>query len=509
MKLIYVFLFFVVLATGAIKPSHANEQSISQITLQVGDVKVLPLVDLARVAVGDGKIVNAVTDGENELVLFAREPGQTVLNVWDKTNRSQQFHVVVRVAGEQKLQHELRRMLSTIGRINTTQVGDKIIVEGDNLSDADRERLLVLVRHFPQIVDMTSQIGWDQMVLLDVQILELPRNILQELGVKWGAHAGGLSVGAVWDTGSSRLLARPGDSVLNVPFRALSPAGYFGLNALLSASLQTLAQEGQAVILAQPQLMARSGATAEFLAGGEVPYVTTDKNGQNQTVFKPYGVSLRITPRIQKNGNVRSKIEVEVSSVDTSMALNGGPALKTRRTATEFNVQSGQTLVLAGFVSRDQFRNADKLPGIGDLPILGALFRSNRFQRNETELAIFVRPVVVSADNHDLQKRAARSRAIIDETFRNAPLLNTPVTADSDNESPSASVAAKRNHPIWIPAGQRWQYSRALPPADRIPPLADDSIVDIGDQRNAPMRVRHSRWRPILRLQLPDIDQTF
>ncbi|AHG63710.1 type II and III secretion system protein family protein [Advenella mimigardefordensis] len=510
MKLIYTCSMIIALEMSAIAPACANESSVSQIALQVGDVKVVPFADLARVAVGDGKIVNAVTDGENELVLFAREPGQTVLNIWDKTNRSQQFHIVVRAAGEQKLQGEIRRMLGTIGRIRTTQVGDKIIVEGDNLSDADRERLLVLVRHFPQIVDMTSQIGWDQMVLLDVQILELPRNVLQELGVKWGTHAGGLSMGAVWDTASSRLSGRPGDAVLDIPFRAISPAGYFGLNALLSASLQSLAQEGQAVVLAQPQLMARSGATAEFLAGGEVPYVTTDKNGQNQTIFKPYGVSLHITPRIQKNGNVRSKIEVEVSSVDASMAVNGGPALKTRRTSTEFNVQSGQTLVLAGFVSRDQFRNVDKLPGVGDLPILGALFRSNRFQRNETELAIFVRPVVVSADNQDLQKRAARSRTIIDETFKSPPILNTPVTADKADESQAELTVAKRSYPIWIPSGQKWQYSRKVPAADSIASTA--SVADKRDRvaqrtRPVPIRVRHSRWKPVLRLKISDAEQ--
>ena len=316
-----------VVLSGAVLPSGAYAHASSDIVLQVGDVKVMPFNDLARVAVGDGKIINAVTDGENELVLFAREAGQTVLNIWDKHNQSRQFHVQVRAAGEQKLQGQIRRMLSSIGRIRSTQVGDKIIVEGDDLSNADRERLRVLARHFPQIVDMTSQIGWDQMVLLDVQILELPRNVLQELGVKWGGSKGGLTMGAVWDTGSSRFEARPGDSVLTIPFKAAAPAGYFGLNALLSASLQAMAQEGQAVVLAQPQLMARSGATAEFLAGGEVPYVTTDKNGQSQTVFKPYGVSLHITPRVQKIGNVRSIIDVDVCSVDASMNVYGGTAL--------------------------------------------------------------------------------------------------------------------------------------------------------------------------------------
>lgn len=498
MKSSSVLLFSLAILSGAVLPSGAYAQASSDIVLQAGDVKVLPFTDLARVAVGDGKIVNAVTDGENELVLFAREAGQTVLNIWDKHNQSRQFHVQVRVAGEQKLQSQIRRMLNSIGRIRSTQVGDKIIVEGDDLSDADRERLRVLSRHFPQIVDMTSQIGWDQMVLLDVQILELPRNVLQDLGVKWGGSAGGLAMGAVWDTGSSRFAARPGDSVLAIPFKATAPAGYFGLNALLSASLQAMAREGQAVVLAQPQLMARSGATAEFLAGGEVPYVTTDRNGQNQTVFKPYGVSLHITPRIQKNGNVRSKIDVEVSSVDASMAVNGGPALKTRRTSTEFNVQSGQTLVLAGFISRDQFRNADKLPGVGDLPILGALFRSNRFQRNETELAIFVRPVVVSADHHDLQQRAARSRAIIDKTFGETPVLNTPVNAVTPTMSNAADGSPPQAYPIQVPPGQSWHFSR-------------EGRTDIHEQRNphraiVPIRARQSRWKPVLRLRLPDFD---
>src|SRR3546814_3399034 len=113
-------------------------------------------------------------------------------------------------------------------------------------------------------------------------------------------------------------------------------------------------------LLAEPQLLARSGATAEFLAGGEVPYSTVDANGNVSTAFKPYGVSLRITPQIERNGAVRSRIEVEVSSVDNSLSVPNGPSLKTRRAATEFNVQSGQTLVFAGFLSREESRNVEK-----------------------------------------------------------------------------------------------------------------------------------------------------
>src|SRR3546814_12725263 len=114
-----------------------------------------------------------------------------------------------------------------------------------------------------------------------------------------------------------------------------------------------------------------------------VPYATVDANGNTNTAFKPYGVSLRITPKIERNQAVRSRIEVEVSSVDTSMSVPGGPALKTRRAATEFNVRSGQTLVMAGFLSKEESRNHDHIPGLGSITILGRLFGSGRFRHHE------------------------------------------------------------------------------------------------------------------------------
>src|SRR5690606_39925493 len=119
---------------------------------------------------------------------------------------------------------------------------------------------------------------------------------------------GGLDGGLAWDAGSKRLDDRPGETVVPIGFPATMAAGYFGVNSLLSARINAMAQQGTAVVLAQPQLLARSGATAEFLAGGEVPYSTVDANGNTNTAFKPYGVSLRITPQIERNGAVRSRI---------------------------------------------------------------------------------------------------------------------------------------------------------------------------------------------------------
>ncbi|NLJ51340.1 MAG: secretion protein [Alcaligenaceae bacterium] len=399
-----------------------------KINLTVGQIHVLPSEQIARVAVGDGSVINAVTDDDKEVVIFAREAGDTSLQIWDVDGNSKNYQIRVASAVQNRIQHDIRNMLNRIDNVKATVLGDKVIVEGEKLSDADRERVQLLAKHYPQVIDMTSQVGWDQMVLLDVQILEIPRNFLQEIGVSWqGASQGGFNAGVVWDSTASNLLMRPGEEAMEALFAQHNPLGYFGVNALLSSNIKAMTNEGKAVMLAQPQLMARSGATAEFLAGGEVPYAIADGNGNTQTVFKPYGVSLQITPRIEKNGIVRSSINVEVSSIDGSMVLQGGPALKIRRTNTEFNVKSGETLVLSGFISRDQMQNMDKMPGMGDVPILSALFRSKKFQNNETELAIFVRPVVVSSDNEDIQRRVMRSQAIVDSTFEQQALLNVPI----------------------------------------------------------------------------------
>ncbi|WP_322994901.1 type II and III secretion system protein family protein [Castellaniella sp.] len=406
--------------------AKAETSAATLIALQVGEVRVLGIPGVARVAVGDGKLINAVSTDDREVILFARKPGFTTLHAWTADGQVLRYAVEVAPEGNRQLQDELRSVIERIPGAKITTLGDKLLIEGDELSDADRQRLSELGRRYPQLLDFTGSVGWDQMVLLDVQVVEVPKSLVRELGLRWGTQPdGGLQTGLGWDGGSRRFADRPGESVLPLAFPAAQAAGYFGVNALLSAKINLLAQEGRAVVLAQPQLLARSGATAEFLAGGEVPYSTVDRNGNTQTAFKPYGVSLRITPSVERSGAVRSRIEVEVSSIDTALSVPGGPSLKTRRTATEFNVRSGQTLVLAGFLSRDTADNVDLVPGLGALPVLGALFRSTRFQRNETELAVLVTPQLVTANHPDIRTRVGRTEAILTQAFpRPAELMN-------------------------------------------------------------------------------------
>lgn len=404
-------------------PSHAQG-----LGLQVGELMVLPETQVERVAVGDGEIVHAATTESGELILFARKTGSTVVQVWSSSGQSQSYQVEVSPENHRQTLAELRSLLERIPELRISELGGKLVLEGEGLSDQDKQRIQALSQEHPQLLDFTQQDGWEPMVLLDVQVVEVPRNSLRELGVRWdGSSQGGLSMGGGWDAATHQFLERPGEAVLPLAFPARQGAAFFGVGALMSARVQAMAQEGHAVVLAQPQLLARSGSQAEFLAGGELPYTTTDDKGNSKTSFKPYGVSLRIVPRVERGGLVRSQIEVEVSSVDASLSQPAGPSLKTRRASTEFNVRSGQTLVLAGFISREESRHVDRLPGLASLPVLGALFRSERFAIQETELAVFVTPTLVAAEHPDLLARQANAAQWLDQTFPDPPRLNTPV----------------------------------------------------------------------------------
>lgn len=411
--------------------------AVEALELQVGETRVLPHPGVKRVAIGNSQVLSAVAAEGREVVVFARAEGVSSVHVWSSGNRITAYELRVVPAGTPRLHAEVESLLSRIPGARSSKVGGRILIEGDDLSDDDRSRIAALADRYPDVLDFTGQVGWDRMVLLDVQVVEIPTSRLREFGLRWdGVTQGGVNAGLAWDAGSRGRMTRPGEQIIETAAAASPAAGYFGVNALLSARIAALAQTGEAVMLAQPQLLARSGASATFLAGGEVPYVSTDSHGNPTTLFKPYGVSLNITPRIDRNGVIRSLIEVEASSVDTSLSLPGGPALRTRRASTEFNVRSGNTLVIGGFLSREQGNEVNGLPWLQDIPVLGALFSSRRYQRRETELAIFVTPKIVSQGEPAMADRVRRGRETLDAAFPEPPRLGTVAPVASGGWDP-------------------------------------------------------------------------
>ena len=400
-----------------------------RLDLETGASTVLKLKGVTRIAVGNSQIVQVTTVNPREVLIFGKTRGSTTVDIWVSDKKRHTYRIFVAPEGLSRIQEEISRLLKNIPQAHSRIAGDKLVIEGEDLNDADQLRIATLAKRYPEVIDFTSQLGWDKMILLDVQVLELPSSRMHELGVRWDpASQGGVQTGLAWEGGSSTLMQRPGEAGMPVPFPLPQAAGYLGLNALLSARLAALSKSGEAVVLAQPQLLARSGSTASFLAGGEVPYASVDKDGKSTTTFKKYGVSLNITPHADRNAAIRSRIEIEVSSVDTTITVPGGPALKIRKASTEFNVRSGQTLVLGGFISRERARDQDGLPGLAGLPVLGSLFGVKREQERHTELAIFVTPMIVDPRDPSHAARVANAQGVLQESFPVAPTLNTPLS---------------------------------------------------------------------------------
>lgn len=418
----------------------ADDQSvIPEVEMFVGETRVFPAPSLVRIAVGNGRIMDAASLDDKEVIVFANAVGTSSLFIWNQDGSHQRIKINIIAGDTTRVAREIAAFLSAIPKAKASVIGDKVIVEGEELNDHDLAKIEELAKRYPQVVNFTNRAGWEQMVLMDVKVLEFPTNELREIGLKWGP-TGGFAIGGMW----SPISRRSGSGyTINLATGAenTAPIGASGggtevplskglnvlsvLNMGLNAQLNLLAQDGKASILAEPQLSARNGAKATFLAGGEYPYTVSTINGPT-VMFKPYGVKLEITPLVSRNGIIRATIDSEVSAIDPSMATTAGPGLSSRRTTTEFNVRNGETLVLAGLLSRRNSESIDKVPFLGDLPILGALFRSKRFQRDETELVVFVTPHVVDSRSPGLVDRVERATRRLERDQGTPPYLNAP-----------------------------------------------------------------------------------
>lgn len=421
-----------------------DDGQIAEIDMFTGESRVFPAPGVARIAVGNGAILTAAALDDKEVILFANGVGTSSLFLWNADGRYQRIKINI-VAGDlSRVAREVAAFLSTIPKARASVIGDKVIVEGEQLSDVDLAKIEALAKTYPQIVNFTNRLGWEQMVLLDVKVVEFPVDELREIGLKWSA-AGGAALGGIWAPASRG----------HGPYQINVPAGTGGLpitnadgtttgipvpggltlmsaiNAGLGAQLNLLAQSGRSTVLAEPQLSARNGAKASFLAGGEYPYTVSTVNGPS-VLFKPYGVKLDIQPRVDASGVIRATVETEVSQIDPSVSTPSGPALLSRKTSTEFNVRDGQTIVLSGLIQREQATNIDKVPLLGDIPVLGALFRSRRFQNKETELVIFVTPTVVDAHSPGLADRVQKTNERLQQQLGGPPHLSEALQPGHD-----------------------------------------------------------------------------
>jgi len=248
-----------------------------------------------------------------------------------------------------------------------------------------------------QVIDNRLTVDTPLTVNLRVRVVEVQRTVTRQLGINWAAAAA--TAGGGFVTGLS-VIDRVTD-LTNLPDQFA--IGSNGKNGGVNAVIDALAQDQLAVILAEPNLTAQSGETASFLAGGEYPIPIAQQNQTITVDYKQYGVSLAFVPTVVGPDRISLKVRPEVSELTTqgAVAISNGsltlniPALTVRRADTTVELGSGQSFAIAGLLSDSSTQNARGLPWLGELPVLGPMFRSTAFQRGQTELVIIVTPYLV------------------------------------------------------------------------------------------------------------------
>ncbi|MCL4746490.1 MAG: pilus assembly protein N-terminal domain-containing protein [Burkholderiaceae bacterium] len=377
-------------------PTAASVARMQSLELYMGQAQVIEAGDVRRIVIGNGKVIQALALDDGQVLVLPEGPGQSTLHLWGRDGT--QRHVVVNVvpADGARLLAEVRAMLGPAANTTVRIVGDKVVVDGTIASDEQAMRLAEVSRRYPQVVSLVARVGAQPMIAMDVRMVEIRRDVLESLGVRWSPNAAGPSFGIVGDLHRSAAL-RPGgpaDGYGAIEIRPRVPpfATALGLATSITSMINLLAQNGDAVVLASPTLSCRSGGSARFVAGGELPIPYSTGIGSTSVVFKEYGVKFEVSPVATESGVIAAKIATEISAVNFDVMVKEVPGLTKRRAETEVNLREHETLVIAGLLSEESSRSIDRVPALGELPVIGNLFRSRAFRDRQTELAVFVTP---------------------------------------------------------------------------------------------------------------------
>jgi pilus assembly protein CpaC len=309
--------------------------------------------------------------------------------------------VTVGPADIDALRKTIDDLLVGVDGIKTRVVGRRILLKGDAADSRARERAATVTAMYPQsVTDFVGKVGWESMVHVDVRIVEFRRGQLRELGIRWRDDASGPSAGVIGDfITNDRFRLRAEDDP--IPEEAWDRVGahtsakfYLGISSTLESRLRALESTGEATFIAEPRLSCRSGGTARFVAGGEIPIPVVNSVGSTDVEFREYGVILEVRPVVDAAGGVSMRVETELSQVDNAQRVAGIPGLLKRRSATDLNVQDGETIVLAGLIQQQRSLDDSGLPGLSRIPAAGRLFGVRGKRNEDSEIVIFLTPRV-------------------------------------------------------------------------------------------------------------------
>jgi pilus assembly protein CpaC len=439
------------LAAMATPATRAQDTTITSASssLNVG-VNKGTLIRLERsmsdVFVANQKIADVQVRSDRLLYVYGVGAGETTIYATDGAGRIV-YSANVRVA--QNID-QIRTMLGLAmpgAAITVNSMNGMTLLTGTVASAEEVEEATRLVKTFVgegQAIVNKLQTATPAQVNLRVKFAEVSRSLVKELGLNLQAFGSGFALarGRDFITNEGTLLYRPDATSI------FGDASFLGMDVL--GMIDALEQDGLVSLLAEPNLTALSGETASFLAGGEFPIAVTDGNGGISVEFKEYGVGIAFTPTVLDGSRISLRVRPEVSELSEAGAIRldniSIPALTTRRAETSVELGSGQSFMIAGLLRNRVGTTQDKTPLLGNLPILGALFKSDRYSRDESELVIIVTPYLVKPTNTRLALPTDglavpndAERWLLGKTFKGA---KAPVAAAKTAGPPTVASSA-------------------------------------------------------------------
>lgn len=429
-----------------------GERKPTDLRLAIGQSQIIQsAVPLEQVVIGSPEVADIKLLSSRRVLILGIKPGRTNLVFRQKDGDLVALMEVSVGYDLTGIKYKLHELMPHEPGMQVRDTNDRVILSGEVSSALSMDKALSVARSFVPAEKVTNllQVAGGQQVMLEARIAEVKRDSLKELGIN----------GQFLD-GSGKWGVVMGNPLNNAPFGTVSPQNFVSSSTVaglvgqglpansLRLSLQALEKKGLAKSLAEPNLVALSGQEANFLAGGEFPIpVAQSENGTITVEYKTFGVGLRFTPTVLDSDKINLKLLTEVSEVDRSETFIVNnltlPSFLTRRAGTTVELADGQSFAVAGLMSNNMDNAVRQFPMLGNIPVLGALFRSTEFQRNESEIVVVVTARLVGPVNKG--RLALPTDVILAPNDIDQYLLGRMQGRVKDRPEPSSTGTAKRS----------------------------------------------------------------
>lgn len=396
---------------------------------------------IRRVSVANGDIAEAVAVSATEVLVNGKAPGDTSLIMWDTKGDRTVFEVHV-ISNDSKIDAVRREMKQEVGEDVSLAVEDaSVFLRGTVKDVTGADRAVAIASTLGKVVNLLRvQVpAAEQQILLKVRFANIDRAVTSQLGLNLFSTGALRSIGSI---GTGQFGAPPTFNLSQTPVQTsvsdLVNIFFYRPDLNFGAMLQALEAKQLLQILAEPNLLTVSGRPASFLAGGEFPFPTLQGGaaglGQITIQFKEFGVRLNFLPTVTPRGTIHLLVTPEVSSLDYANGLTVSgftiPGLDTRRVQTEIELENGQSFVIAGLLDNQVTESLNKIPGLGNIPLLGKLFQSRSLNKNNTELLVMVTPELVGPIPAGVKRP---------EVKMDAPFLSGTATAPPQTPGPAVT----------------------------------------------------------------------